>query len=275
MKKKFLGIIYILYSSLIFYILIKGYLKNFLAPTMQKYILFAMPVLLIIGIVIIFSKENHYKFKYTDLILLVPLIMLFLAHDGKLSTSLARNRSTSFKSSNTVEKRKEKKEEAFKEEIMEEEGDYDFTNVDFDVKDESYQFYSDQITYGSELDLLEGKTIRVRGFTLEKDSAIPKGYIGIGKYIISCCVADASYGGFIAKQKENLKLKDNTWYEVEGILKKGKDGYGNDILYIDIKKAKKIKKKDEELYVYPCFSYGDGSCPVFKEFNEKYEIKEY
>ncbi len=266
MKKKFLGIVCIIYSSIIFYVLFRGYLKNFLAPHMQKYIIVTMPVLLVIGLVIIISKENSYRFKFTDLILLLPIVMLINSGNGRLSTSLATNRSNTFKKSNVVEKKEEQKEVEI-ETIEENDEEYDFTNVDFEIEDSSYQLLSDLITYNSKPDNLVGKTIRVRGFTLMKDDAIPKGYFGVGKYIISCCVADAGFGGFIAKSDNLSKIKKDTWYEVEGVLKKGKDGYGNVILYIDVKNMKTIPEDKEELYVYPCYAYGDGTCEALNQID--------
>lgn len=265
MKKKFLGIVCIIYSIIIAYVIFKGYLKNFLAPHMQKYIIVTMPVLLIIGLVIIFSKENSYKFKFSDLILLLPILMIIAAENGRLSTSLATNRTNTFKKSTIVET-KEKGEQI----IEENDEEYDFTNVDFEIEDSSYQLLSDLITYNSKPDNLIGKTIRVRGFTLMKDEAIPKGFFGVGKYIISCCVADAGFGGFIAKTDNLSKIKKDTWYEVEGVLKKGKDGYGNVILYIDVKNMKTIPEDKEELYVYPCYAYGDGTCEALNQIDIEY-----
>lgn len=272
MKNKFLGLICILYSGIIFYVYLKNYLKNYLAPTMQKYILVASILLLIMGILLIISKRKD-NFKITDLILLLPIIMLVFANDGKLSTSIAQNRSNSFNKVNNVKKVKDKEgDEVFQEEDLEEQKsiEYDFSQVDYDVVDSAYQLLSDVITYNSKPDNLVGKTVRVRGFTLLKDEAIPKGYFGIGKYLISCCAADAGFGGFIAKANNISSLKDNTWYQVEGVLQKGKDGYGNEILYIDVKKISKIDGSKEELYIYPCYSYGDGTCEALKTYDIQY-----
>ena len=265
MKKRFLGIICILYSSIIFYIFIKESLKNFLAPNMQKYILIAMPIMLLIGIVIIFTKENNYKFKLSDLILILPLIMILIAPEGKLSTNIAKNRSNTFRKE--VKEKKQDKKVIDKKEEINDSDQYNFENIDYIVRDDSYQMLSDLITYNSKPDKLVGKTIRVRGFTLMKDEAIPKGYFGFGKYLITCCAADAGFGGFFAKYDNLSKIKANTWYEIEGILRKGKDGYKNEILYIDVKNIKKINKDKEELYVYPCYSYGDGECKVLNEYD--------
>lgn len=44
------------------------------------------------------------------------------------------------------------------------------------------------------------------------------------------------------------------------------DDYG-DIAVIDVINVKEIKSFNESLYVYPCTSYGNGSCDILKEIN--------
>ena len=81
---------------------------NYLAPQMHKNILIAGIILFVIGIVIIFSKKFEYKFKFSDLVLLLPVLLFIFAKDGRLSTSLASNRSSSFDSRKGVVEKKEK-----------------------------------------------------------------------------------------------------------------------------------------------------------------------
>ena len=115
----------------------------------------------------------------------------------------------------------------------------------------------------------EGKTIRVRGFAIKKADFLPNGYFAIGKYAISCCAADAGFTGFMSKY-DNDKIKVNRWYEVEGILRKGKDKDNNDTMYIEVINIKEIDSKKEEQYVYPCYSYGDNSCSEMTKYNLEY-----
>ena len=92
-------------------------------------------------------------------------------------------------------------------------------------------------------------------------------HFGIGKYLISCCAADSSFGGFMAKINDLSKIKDNTWYEMEGVLELGRDTYNQKILVINVVNYKKINGDNEELYMYPCYAYGDGSCSEVVKYN--------
>lgn len=258
--KRFLGFMCLLYAGIIIYVKVSNKLNNYLAPNMQMYILLSIIPLIIMGLVMIINNKINYSFKISDLILLLPLIMLIISGDGRLSMNLASNKSSTFKASNT----KEKVEEP---EILEEEDndkeEYDFSKVDFDVKDESYTMLVDYLTYGENNNKYIGKTVRIRGFTVMKNNFIPDGYFAIGKYAVSCCAADASFIGLISKYDKTIK--DNTWYEMEGILKKGKDKERIDILYIKVINIKEIKQ--EEQYVYPCYVYGDDKCMEVNKYN--------
>lgn len=254
--KKFLGIVCFIYVFIILFVLIQGNLSNFLAPSMQKYILVSIPVLIIMGLVLTFNNNINYKFKVTDLVLLLPLIMLVLAKDGQLTTSIASNK-VSNKKTKTVEQSKEVEIE--KSDI----NDYDFTHIDYDVKDESYSTLEEYITYHSHPEKLVGKTIRVRGFVIKETKGIPKNYFMIGKYEVTCCAADSVYGGFLSKY-DLSKINSNGWYEVTGVLKLTKNIYNEDSLYIDVKELKEIE--EENIYVYPCYNYGNGNCDIMDEY---------
>lgn len=266
MKKKYLGLICLLYAGIILFVNHYNILRNFLAPTMQIYLKCSVPVLLIIALVIFYSDKFHYKFKITDLILILPVVMLIFAGDGRLSTNLAANRSSNIK----VEKKTTKTTTSTKKEdkkINEEE--LDFTNVDFDVVDEDYLDLANYLTYNSKAEAYIGKTIRVRGFTIGDNSYLPNGLYGLGKYGVSCCVADAGFMGFIINANGH-KIKGSTWYEVEGYIERAKDLSGHDIFPITVVNIKEIDEKDEDEYVYPCYQYGDGSCEKLKKYDLKY-----
>lgn len=68
-------IVYFVYTALILYIKISNNLGNYLAPQMQKYILWFVPILFSIGLVMCFNNHIHYKFKFSDLILLLPILI--------------------------------------------------------------------------------------------------------------------------------------------------------------------------------------------------------
>ena len=275
--KKFLGIICFIYAGLILYIWIFGKLKYFLAPQMTIYLKLSTILLILMGFVLIFNNI-HYKFKITDLVLLLPIIMFLLTGNGKLSlnfassrvdTSAINQRNSSIKKDNVkientnIENTKEKQEEENTKELREE-----INEIYFDVNDESYNVLVSYLTFTEAAHKYQGKTIRVRGFSLKK-IYIPGDYFMVGKYLVSCCAADASYNGFIAKYNPDL-IKDNTWYEIEGRLKIGKDTEGYDFMYIDVVNIKEIDSKSEEEYVYPCYVYDNGACSEVNKYNLEY-----
>lgn len=282
MRKRFLGIICLLYSIIIIYVKLSDKLKNFLAPTMQIYILLSIIPLLIMGLILCFNNNINYKFKISDIILLLPLIMLMLSGDGRLSMILANNRTSITKKEQTIENKSDVEEEKEKnviriEEYIEEDNyeelnsktDYDFSNPYFDITDATYDGLANYITYIPGAKIYEGKTIRVKGFTLTEAPYIPSGYFAIGKYSISCCAADATFVGFISKYDID-KVKDNTWYEIEGILEPGKDKEGIDIMAVKVINIKEIDSSSEEQYVYPCYAYDDGLCTEMSKYDLQY-----
>ena len=289
MKQKFLGLVCMVYTTIIYYAYFSKKLGNFLAPSMQKGLLISGIVLLIIGLLFLETTEKE-KMKIGDWFLLFPLLFLILANDGKLTTSFANNRGNTFqktveqtKNSNISKEETSSIETSEKEEKIEieeenknseintqEEEKYeniDLKKVDYEVNDRTYSGLSNYLTYSLHPEKYVGRTIRVRGFILKNSPFIPKGYFGIGKYLISCCAADAEFTGFLAKYKNMEEIKEDGWYEIEGILELGEDAYKTEILAIHVINFKKISEKKETLYVYPCYSYGDGSCKEMMEYD--------
>ena len=285
MKKRFLGIICILYSGIIIYVWTFNQLKNFLAPNMQIYLKLSLVPLLIMGLILCFNNKVNYKFKISDIILILPLIMLILSGDGRLTTTLATNRMMIHKTnnqydnnnkaennlqdqkidnSNIQEELLEDANESTEESFLEEQ--YDFTDTYFNVVDESYDTLANYLSYVPNATVYEGKTIRVRGFIVKQAYYLNKNQFAIGKYSISCCVADAGFIGFIVNYNPS-KVKENAWYEIEGVLQKDKDKDGVDILSIKVVNIKEIDSKKEEQYVYPCYAYDNGMCNELRKYN--------
>ena len=254
MKNKFLAVVCFIYSLLIIFVWFNGSLSNFLAPNMQIYLKLSIIPMIIMGIVIILNKI-HYKYKSTDLVLLLPIIMVFLAGDGNLTITLACNKINRVKNND--------------EEIIEyvPEDNYDFDNVYFDVKDETYSYLANYITYMTGAKKFVGKTIRVKGFSIDYSDFLLDGYYAIGKYAITCCAADAEIAGFIIKTDE--KIKQNEWYEVEGVLEQAKDNEGYNIMVINVINIKK-SNPDKTQYVYSCETYGKDACKELQKYDFEY-----
>lgn len=254
MKNKFLAVVCFIYSLLIIFVWLSGSLNNFLAPNMQIYLKLSIIPMVIMGIVIILNKI-HYKYRSTDLVLLLPIIMVFLAGDGNLTITLASNKINRVKNND--------------EEIIEyvPEDNYDFDNVYFDVKDETYSYLANYITYMTGAKKFVGKTIRVKGFSIDYSDFLLDGYYAIGKYAITCCAADAEIAGFIIKTDE--KIKQNEWYEVEGVLEQAKDNEGYNIMVINVINIKK-SNPDKTQYVYSCETYGKDACKELQKYDFEY-----
>ena len=285
MKRRFLGIVCLLYSFIIIYVWMFDKLKNFLAPNMQIYIKLSLLPMIVMSIIMLLNNKVHYKFKFSDLILILPIIMLIFAGNGRLSSGFANNRMTNFnikQSSSTneyeiytddlentdeyyenIEKETEPNEDSIKEE---DKTIYDFTNPYFDVVDASYDMLGNYFIYEESAKKFEGKTIRVRGFAVKDIEFISNGFSALGKYSISCCAADAGFVGFVIKYDKS-SIKNDAWYEVEGVLRQGKDKEGYNIMYIEVINIKEIDSKKEEQYVYPCYSYDDGKCSELSKYD--------
>jgi len=268
MSKKFLGIVAILYAVIIIYVYLTNNLKNYLAPNMQMNLLLSIIPLLVIGIVLIVNNNSNYKFKYSDIILLLPIIMFIISGNGRLTTDIAHNRIVNFNKKNKVITKEQVKK--IKEENIEKQQDISEEEIYFDVVDETYSSLANYLSYEVKARKYTGKKIRVKGFVIEYEDGLQDGYFALGKYGISCCAADAEFVGFFVKNNSNIKIKPDSWYEVEGVLEKATDGYGNDVLAIFSTSIKEIDKYSEEQYIYPCYAYGDGSCPELSKYNIEY-----
>lgn len=252
MKKKYLGIVSLIYALIIIYTWFNSNLNNYLAPNMQICIKASSIVLLILGIISILNNKIKFRFKILDLVLLLPVLALFIINDSKLDLSLSINRSGFNRNKIKTDIKVEDIEE-----------DYDFTNTYFDIDDSIYMELANYISYGEKATKFIGKTIRVRGFVQKYTSYIPEGFFTIGKYAVTCCIADSEYIGFFVKYDPD-KIKSFNWYQIEGVLKQGKDKDGYNILYIDLVNIEEISSEEE--YIYSCDNY--NSCSKL----EKYEL---
>ena len=88
----------------------------------------------------------------------------------------------------------------------------------------------------------------------------------IGKYSISCCAADAGFMGFFVKY-DLSQIEKDAWYEIEGVLDRGKDKENLDVMIIKVVNIKKIDSSEEEQYIYPCYVYDNGECSILDKYN--------
>lgn len=272
MRNKFLGIICLIYSFIISFVWFTGNLGNYLAFNMQSYIKLSIIPLIIMGIYLLFSKGKN-KFKFTDLVLFIPLFIIFVAGDGRLTVSFANNRITDYNGKTKTVNIEKKKDNKTNSDVVDN-VDYsnntsnvDLTNIKYDIVDEAYNELAIYFSFDTKALKHEGETIRIRGFALENESYIPDGYFMLGKYIITCCAADSSFIGYAIK-KGDFNIKSGAWYEIEGVLEKTNLGEDFSVLAVKVINIKSIDKNSEEQYVYQCFAYDkDGSCKKLQEYD--------
>jgi len=291
MSKKYLGFICFLYSGITIYVWASGILKNFLAPNMQMYLKVSVFIFIMMGLVLIFNNRVNYKFKITDLVLLLPLVLIVLSGDGRLTASLANNRFNNFNNRNNSEEVKvitpddeeyyEEDEELQLPDIPEERIQIPNTkpvandtdkkvDVYFNVVDSSYVDLASYISFDPSATKYAGKGIRIRGFAVLESPFLPDGdWFLIGKYGTNCCAADASFAGWYAKY-DLSKVEKDKWYQVEGILREGKDKDGLQIMYVEVVSMEEIDGSKEEQYVWPCYTYDDGKCSEIQKYNLEY-----
>lgn len=262
MRKKFLGIVCIIYSLIFFYVWIFDKLKNFLSISMQNYLKVASIFILIFGIIYLFVGSKKDKFKVSDLVLLLPILFLIFSNDAILDSSFASNR-VNYQVDETEEV--VDINEFFNDNI----DDYDFSSPYFDITDPLFQTISMYMTSSSKANKFEGKTIRLSGMAMLDTPFLKDTDFMVGKYVINCCAADALFNGFIIRF-DRSKVKSDSWYMIEGVLHSSSDSNGHPVMIVNALNVVEIDSSKEEKYVYPCYSYDGNACEKISSYDLKY-----
>lgn len=93
-----------------------------------------------------------------------------------------------------------------------------------------------------------GKEIEMTGFVM-KDAVSPDAHIALARYVIVCCVADASPYGVQCEYENIDRYPADTWLNVHGTIRLGKEQDRN-IPVIKVTGAKPVAKPARP-YVYP------------------------
>ena len=267
MKNKFLGIVCFIYCFIICYVILTNHLDNYIAPNMQIYIKLSIIPLFIVGLVLIFNNKFNYKFKISDLVLVIPLMLIFFAGDGNLTHAIAKVKMTNKKSDNIEVMYDVDYELSDKEDTVE--SNKKIEEFYFDIEDSLYSYLSDYLTYMKGAAKYIGKTIKIKGFAVDFGDYLTSDYFALGKYAITCCAADAEFSGMIIKYPKD-KIKYGKWYQVEGVLELGKDSEGYNVMTINPVKVEEIEKGKESEYVYSCDTYGSGACEKLLDYDLEY-----
>jgi uncharacterized repeat protein (TIGR03943 family) len=86
-------------------------------------------------------------------------------------------------------------------------------------------------------DELDGQQAHVVGFVY-RDGRFSESQLRVGRFIVSCCVADAAPVGLIVQGEEAADFEDDQWIEVQGHFETNLfDGEATPLLIIDQIKA--------------------------------------
>ncbi|MCF6411216.1 TIGR03943 family putative permease subunit [Pseudalkalibacillus salsuginis] len=108
--------------------------------------------------------------------------------------------------------------------------------------------YSDLLdTLSIFLDQFQGKTIEIEGFAY-RENDMGNDELVVARYLMSCCSADTSVVGTMAKGTDLQKIEDDQWVKVTGTIKK--TNYNDSTIpMIEVTNVERIKSPDSP-YVY-------------------------
>ena len=247
MKDKILGIYFVVLSFVIYTLYFVGYLNNFLAAKMIMFSLISATILLVLGLLILFNKIKNLKLSKNTCILIIPLIMIVIANDGKLSLELAKKRGSNL--SVSIADKTNNNSTSYKPEENKENKENKVEN-NHEINDDNYIEALNYLYLN--MDEVKGDTVKISGFAIKDAPFVTEGHFVIGKYVISCCAADAGVVGILVKDSR-VKVNDKGWYEIEGVIDVVKDKYQKETVIIRPKKATPIVPGN--MYVYETYTY--------------------
>lgn len=119
------------------------------------------------------------------------------------------------------------------------------------LNEKNYFYYLNEFypknNYGEFLE----KEIKFQGLYIEDSDFFYDNQGIIGRMVITCCIADAIFGGFFVEFSDEVKLKHNNWYSITGkiIESKNKQDYNAFVRIINYKEIEPIKPG----YIYPVY----------------------
>ncbi|WP_082235059.1 TIGR03943 family putative permease subunit [Halobacillus massiliensis] len=284
----FRSIILLGFGLFIINLLITGDIHKFIAPRMTPYIYFALFVIIVLSVIQFFKSDSPedehscdcgHSHDLTDSmprsflvysLFIVPIFTGMLFSDHVLGSSQASIKgfkyelnstspSDSFNKPESNVSTGDSAEESDEQDLLEDpailtpEDRYPKLYKEFS-NNESLVLNED--TYIGGISILEdnadqyvGKEITMNGFVFREDS-FPEDQIVIGRFGISCCVADGGIYGLLVQGggQEYSRFKNDTWVEVTGTLKKVKHNNW-ELPMIEPASIKKIETPKEP-YVY-------------------------
>ncbi|MDX8345016.1 TIGR03943 family putative permease subunit [Rossellomorea sp. YZS02] len=250
------GIILLGYALLLLKLFLTFNLQYFIAPKMNGYLYFALGVFLLLGAIqIIRGTSSNMKSHSCDCeghelprgavkslmiytLFVFPVVLGFLLPDNVLDSAAAAKRgvkigNTMFSTPPAIGDQKENTGEPnqdSKQGLQPTLDSYEDFPVEKDfeklkdivaskekiiVRDE--QYVQTLSIVDEKLDQYVGKEVQLTGF-IYKDEGFEENQAVISRYVVSCCVADASVYGLLVQDKDMADLEPDTWVNVSGII---------------------------------------------------------
>ena len=250
------GIILLGYALLLLKLFLTFNLQYFIAPKMNGYLYFALGVFLLLGAIqVIRGTSSNTKSHSCDCeghelprgamksfmiytLFVFPIVLGFLLPDNVLDSAAAAKRgvkigNTMFSTPPAIGDQKEntgKPNQESKQGLQPTLESYEDFPVEKDfeklkdivgskekiiVRDE--QYVQTLSIVDEKLDQYVGKEVQLTGF-IYKDEGFEENQAVISRYVVSCCVADASVYGLLVQDKDMADLEPDTWVNVSGII---------------------------------------------------------
>ncbi|KGP71709.1 TIGR03943 family putative permease subunit [Pontibacillus yanchengensis] len=274
------------FTLLIFKLVVSGDLYNFISPKMLPYFYFTLIVLFILGYVQHTRKnqdeqeihcdcnhEHSYSSSYVKSLVIyslfiIPIFTGLFFSNHTLGSAMADKKGFKYESKADSSSSNEQNSDG----NAESEDDYAIDESAVITPKELYPdlyqtlLSSETISlepdqYIGTINLIEeephsfkGKEIMVKGFVY-REPTFDANRIVIGRFGVSCCVADAGIYGIMAEGKDFSSYESDSWVEVTGTLNVA-HFKGWDLPLIEVTSIKNIQEP-KKAYVYENIDYSN------------------
>jgi putative membrane protein len=269
------GVILLGFALLMFKLIVTGQIQQLVAPKMLPFLYFAMGTLFILSLMQIWRSDDKkqiaccgcdhherrspFQSSIVYVIFVVPVLTGLIFSNQVLDSSVAAKRGVQLSGLSGGDSSSDDEffAQLFGNEIEE---------VPIEKREkvdknqlEKALLASDKVVFTKEnyLEALEiihnniehfvGKEVELTGFVYREPDFVKEKAV-IARFVISCCVADASVYGMLASGKQLNSIVNDEWVKVTGIIKR--TNYKGSVLpCIEIKGINKIKQPNEP-YIY-------------------------
>jgi putative membrane protein len=231
------------FSFFLLFLMLSGYITNFIHPKMIIYIKLACGALMILSafqFTKVFTAITRNKGKLSHVLLAITIIIGFAVAPNGVNTSIAENKGVSLGnfSSGISKYNPYLKRGIINNTIVFNEEDYYYTL--FDVA-ENIEVYA-------------GKKVILTGFVY-KEAGFKEDEFVVARMMLNCCAADTQVAGILCRWDKTHELKKEQWVRIEGILASRPfmepDNNKEDVMPEIIVEKVSFTDKPENPYIYP------------------------